>query len=76
LDFSHKKQLEDLRIEMARIAGVVTQKRVVDTKIEELIKSHTDMVSQIELRLQELKKNHMEQNLKISGIQSQLTSIR
>ncbi len=74
LDFAHKKQLEDIRIEVARVTGMVTQKRVVDTKIEELIKNHTEMVSQIELRVQDLKKLYSEQNLKVSAIHSQLNS--
>ncbi len=74
LDFAHKKSLEDLRIELARVSGIVTQKRVVDTKVEEILKNHTESASHVELRIQELKKLLSAQEMKMVSLESRLSS--
>lgn len=75
LDFSNKKAMEDLRIELAKVTGLVTQKRVVDSKLEEVLRNHTHLVSQMEMRIQELKKLLNAQSMKVTSIESKLTEL-
>ncbi|MCB0356802.1 MAG: hypothetical protein KDD40_07325 [Bdellovibrionales bacterium] len=72
LDFAHKKSLEDLRIELSRVAGTVTQKRVIDTRLEQAIAKHSDLVGQIEMRIQEIKKLVSAQDMRLVDVESQL----
>ncbi|MCB0389940.1 MAG: hypothetical protein KDD58_01560 [Bdellovibrionales bacterium] len=72
LDFAHKKSLEDLRIEMSRIAGTLTQKRVIDTRLEQAVDKHSDLVGQVEQRIQELKKMFSSHDLRLSDIELQI----
>ena len=75
MDFAHRKLIEDLKIELAKVSGLVTQKRVIDTKIEEILKNHSEMVSQVELRLQDLKKMYSAQGMKLTGLESKINTI-
>ena len=72
LDFAHKKSLEDLRIELSRVAGTVTQKRVIDTRLEQAVEKHSDLVGQVEQRIQELKKMMSAHDLRIADVESQI----
>ncbi|MCB9025018.1 MAG: hypothetical protein H6625_01765 [Bdellovibrionaceae bacterium] len=75
LDFAHKKSIEDLKLELSKISGQITQKRIIDTRIEEALKKHNEMASQVELRLQDLKKTLSAHDMKFSKVESWVNHI-
>ena len=75
LDFAHKKSIEDLRLEMSKISGQITQKRVIDTRVEEACKKHNEKMGQIELRIQELKKVLSAHDMKFTDVDSRVNQM-
>ena len=71
-EMAFKKNSQDMHLELSKITGQLTQKRVIDIKIQDLVQKHNQMVCQFEQRLQELKKGISAQQMKLLELESRL----
>ena len=72
LEYSYKKNAQDVRTELTNLANQITQRRVADSKIQDLIGKHNQMVGQFEQKAQELKRLISGQDMKLLELDSRM----
>ena len=65
LEYNFKNHSNDFKHELNLIQGQLTQKRVVETRVQDLIQKHSEQVTLFEKRLQDLKKQIQGQDMKL-----------
>lgn len=67
-----KSMQQDSAAKYAQLAGRLNERRVADTKIQEMIERHTQLVQNYELRLTHLQKVIAEQEMQLVAARSEL----
>ncbi len=75
LDMGFKKNSQDLRMEIAKITGMVTQKKVAENKIQDLMSQYNTMISQYESRIQEIRRVLSHQDIRLLELDARLKSV-
>jgi len=72
LDEKSQLKFAEIAEKLGSLVGKVTERKVSEQKIEEMLSRHNQTVQNFELRLQQLQKVFSEQELKLVGYQSAL----
>lgn len=73
MEYNFKNHSNDFKHELNTLQGQLTQKRVVDTRVQDLIQKHSEQVTLFEKRLQDLKKQIQGQDMKLMDAFSRIS---